>query len=95
MDEETKYVIGGISFFASVLGVWQWAASIHRRAIAQEIQHGELLKIVSRIHEIDEVLMDVLSHPNDSGFGVGDVEKRQEDILARLDRIETFIRESK
>ena len=91
MDEETKWVLGGIGTLSSLIGLWEYFKRRNQRAMQREYDRIEMLKVLKRIEVIDEHLEDVLSHPDDSGFGVGDIERRQGDIMERLERIERYI----
>ena len=98
MSEEhdvTRWMMGGLGFIGTVIGVASWHKSRTDRELMATIHRQEILTALDRILQVQTRLSDVLEHPDDSGFGVGDIEKsintlreNQIKIFEKLEKLE-------
>ena len=82
-----------IGFGASLVGLLEYVRGRVSKEIKHSQEHEQIIAMLKPIKETSIQLADVLGHPDDSGFGVGDVSRELEEIQKKLEDIDKRLEE--
>ena len=85
---ENEAIIIGIGIIASLVGLLEFGRRTILEAALERQQLTRIIELVTRIKKVEEHLEDVLSHPDDSGFGTKWLKEEIEDIKISVKAIE-------
>jgi transcription antitermination factor NusG len=73
-----------IALIASVFGILEFMRRYFRSQAKEEADHNAIKLSVQEILKLTQDLEEMHKHPDDAGFGVGDVQKDHEVIIGLL-----------
>ena len=68
---ENEAIVIGIGIMASLVGLLEFGRRTILETAQERAQLNNIIELLGKMNKIEGHLEDVLSHPDDSGFGVG------------------------